>query len=252
MVPDQCDDISLLFVIDGSGSMCERFGAGTRWTELRQALVGPDGVIPLLAQFARFGMLLYDGSIDVALSGMQLDAAPLPFCATFASVARSMATDCTQFIEVPVAPDNATAIANMFPGQQLGGSTPTDLAYGRALQMLVEERGGGADLISRRQYIVLATDGQPNHICVGGTGGNGQVQEAAVLQQVQQASSMGIKTFVVSLASGDARLQTHLDQVAVAGDPMNPAAKTYNPSTPEALVADLKSLLSNALNCELQ
>ena len=247
----ECDDITIMFVIDGSGSMCEVFGGGTRWTQLRNALVGSGGVIPRLAGLASFGMLLYDGSIDLALSTATPPATPSPPCANLGALVRGMDTQCTQFIEVPPAENNGQVITNMFPGLQLGGSTPTDKALQRAFDMLIEERGGGVDLTSRRQYIILATDGQPNDICIGGLGGDGTAQEQTVVQLVERGASMGVTTFVVSLASGDSLLQAHLDQVAKAGDPNNPNATTYNPSTPEALVQDLTSLLSDALNCQL-
>ena len=58
----------ILFVVDGSGSMCGPFGGSTRWQALRTALLEPtNGLIYQLQASAVFGMVLYDGTIDLLL-----------------------------------------------------------------------------------------------------------------------------------------------------------------------------------------
>lgn len=54
-----CLEAVVLFVIDGSGSMCDVFGSSTRWTAMRSALLAPMvGLIPQLAAEAQFGMMI--------------------------------------------------------------------------------------------------------------------------------------------------------------------------------------------------
>ncbi|HXH28008.1 MAG TPA: hypothetical protein VNL37_03120, partial [Candidatus Polarisedimenticolia bacterium] len=91
--------------------------------------------------------------------------------------------------------------------------------------------------------------GQPNDICVGGLGGDGTAQQQGVIAAVDRAAQAGIRTYVISLAGGDAALEAHLTMVAQHGDPTNPMARTYTPMTPDDLLATMKILLGNALGC---
>ena len=247
-----CLEATVAFVVDGSGSMCEVFGASTRWQELRKALVDPmGGLIYRLQSQARFGLAIYDGSIDLALAGMATGGSPTPACAGAGSIGRADAMECMQLVEVPPAKGNADAIARMFPNRELGGSTPTDLAMNKVVDDLIALQPG-LDLAKNPQYIILATDGQPNNICVGGIGGDGVAQQQAVLAAVDRAAAMHITTFVISLAGGDMALETHLAEVARRGNPADPAAHPFSPANPEELVTALVQLLGTALNCNLE
>ena len=46
-------------------------------------------------------------------------------------------------------------------------------------------------------------------------------------------------------------LQSHLTEVAMHGDPMNPMARTYSPETPEELVTALAALVGGAVGCDI-
>lgn len=241
----------VLFVIDGSGSMCADFGGSTRWQSLRSSLLDrSQGLIYRLQDQGMFGMILYDGTIDATVLMNATGGTPSPACAMLYAMEKGEG-DCPQLIEVPPAMSNASAIDTAFPATELGGSTPTDKAMNRAVDQLLEARKTGLDLELHPQYIILATDGQPNDICVGGMGGDGVAQQQGVIAAVDRAAQANISTFVISLAGGDQALETHLDEVARHGSPNNPAAHTYSPTTPQDLVATLQELLRAAFGCDI-
>jgi hypothetical protein len=159
--------------------------------------------------------------------------------------------ECMQLVEVPPAKGNAAAISDAFPNRELGGSTPTDRAMKQVVDQLIALQPG-LDLTMYPQFIVLATDGQPNDICVGGAGGDGLMQQANVIAEVQRAAAANIKTYVISLAGGDAALEAHLAQVALAGNPADPAAHPFSPANPQELVDALVIVLGQALNCNVE
>jgi hypothetical protein len=159
---------------------------------------------------------------------------------------RRGASGCPQIVEVKPAGGNAAAIDAKYPQVELGGSTPTDKAMNHVVDELIKLRGTrGAD---NPQFILLATDGQPNDICMGGMGGDGTTQQRNVVAAVDRAAAMGITTFVVSLAT-DPALQMHLDEVARHGDPKDPTAHSYTPTNTPDLVMTLTKLLGTAVGC---
>jgi hypothetical protein len=245
-----CLQPTVAFLIDGSGSMCAPFGGGTRWSELRKILLDPmNGLIYRFQNQVDFGMTLYDGNIDFAALGMMTGGTPSPDCAGGATIMRmgGGANQCPNLVQTEARRTNAQAIDMMYPMRELGGSTPTDKAMNAAVDKLIMTNPT-ADPKLHPKFIILATDGQPNDICTGGLGGDGLAQQAGVVAAVERAYMAGIRTYVISLAD-DPVLQQHLTTVAMRGDQMNPAAHTYSPMTPEALLMDMKTLLGNALGC---
>jgi hypothetical protein len=241
----------ILFVIDGSGSMCAEFGGSTRWQSLRAALLDPmNGVIFRAEKTVHFGLMIYDGTIDPILAITAVGGSPSPGCAGMYFEAKA-AGMCPGLVQVPVALNNAMAIDMAFPATELGGSTPTDRAMNVAVDQLIAMRPTDPDVKAHPQYIILATDGQPNDICMGGVGGDGAAQKAGVIAAVDRAAMMGISTFVISLAGGDQGLQSHLDEVAKHGQPMNPMAVTFAPDSPAALVDTLSAIVGGAVGCEI-
>jgi len=241
-----CLDAVILFVVDGSGSMCDTFGTATRWTALRSALLAPmTGVIPRLEGEAQFGLMIYDGSIDPMAAQSATMASPSPMCAGFGGLNN---TECPRYSRVAPKFMNAAAIGQAFPQKEPGGSTPTHKAMNDAVAQMMMS-AAGKDPASSPHFIILATDGQPNDICMGGTGGDGSAQKMEVIAAADRAAAAGIRTFVISLAGMDAGLEAHLAEVAKHGDPLNPAARTFSPMTPEDLQMALRMLLSSALGC---
>lgn len=247
------NDPTIEFVIDGSGSMCAPFGSdgATRWQALRAALLDPSkGLIQRLQSSVRFGATLFDGTIDatLAVDGVLSD----PPCALLSSLGKDMGM-CPELIDAPPQRDNASAIDTLYPMVELGGSTPTDKALGHVMDALIASRvqQGPDDKAQSPVYVVLATDGAPNDICVDGTGGDGSAQRQGVLDAVDRGAAAGITTWVISLADGDPTLQMHLDDVARHGDPKNPNARTFSPTNPDDLIMTLAQLLGGAIGCHI-
>ena len=128
----------IMFVIDGSGSMCAPFNGPTRWEALRSALLDPaDGVITRLEASVYFGSLLYDGTIDPFVSLLSLGGGQPVQCQGM-YLDQKMTGDCPQLLDVAPALNNAAAIDAAYPAIELGGSTPTDRALNWAMDRLIE------------------------------------------------------------------------------------------------------------------
>jgi hypothetical protein len=243
-----CLEPTVAFVIDGSGSMCAPFGSGTRWSELRKILLDPmNGLIYRFQNQVDFSLMLYDGTVDFTAAGMATGGTPSPMCAGARTIMRNMGA-CPQLVQVPAGRTNARMIDMMYPAQELGGSTPTDKAMNAAVDQLIAANPG-SDPAVHPKFLILATDGQPNDICMGGLGGDGTVQQMGVIAAVDRAAQAGIRTYVISLAGGDPALEGHLTMVAMHGDPTNPGARSYSPAAPDELLMTMKVLLGNALGC---
>ena len=258
---------TIVFVIDGSGSMCAPFGGGgTRWQALRSALLDPSrGLVYKLQNIVSFGLSLYDGTIDPVsglLGGIIGGGGPPgpggpgganPACALPYTMTK-MQGQCPQLIDLlPPKLGNAMAIDMTFPATELGGSTPTDKAMAHVMDTLIPmiQQQGPDTKAMGKVYVILATDGAPNDICVGGLGGDGSAQRQGVIAAVDRGAQAGITTWVISLADGDPALQSHLDEVARHGEPMNPMARTFTPTDPGALIATLSGLLGGAVGCNI-
>ena len=123
---------------------------------------------------------------------------------------------CPQLIQVPIALNNADAIDMAFPMTELGGSTPTDRAMNAAVDLLVGMQSSDPDAPHHPQYIILATDGQPNDICVGGIGGDGSAQKQGVIAAVDRAAMARHHDLRDQPGGRGSRLQQHLEEVAQA------------------------------------
>jgi hypothetical protein len=222
------------FVIDGSGSMNAPFGGGngTRWSVLRDALVGDKGVITQLQNVAKFGTTIYaDGRM------------------------------CPSLTTTESALKNLEPIRAMYPQQEPGGGTPT----GESLQKVVDglKDYGGPDNPEHPPIIILATDGEPN----GCAGCNWAVDWAACLGMiaapptydttiaaVRAAQLKSVPVWVISLADGLAAipdLQKTANIGAGLADNASPGATIYSPKNTDELVGTLTKLLGAALTCEV-
>jgi hypothetical protein len=241
----------ILFVVDGSGSMCDAFGGSTRWQALRTALLEPtNGLVYRLQSQVVFGTMIYDGTIDLLVAATAQGGSMSPECAGMYLESKAMGM-CPQLIQVAPALDNAAALDAAFPATELGGSTPTHTAMKSAVDLMAGMISTNPDILNSPLYIILATDGAPNDICVGGVGGDSSVQQQAVIAEVDRAAASNITTFVISLAGDDAALQAHLETVADHGQPMNPDAKAFSPMVPEELANTLTLLVGGAIGCEV-
>ena len=244
-----CHQATVAFVIDGSGSMCEKFGNSTRWGELRNALLQANtGLLYKINTFATVGAYIYDGTTDPSLLGMGATVGGGMGCGFVRRPPAQGTGTCPQLVEIKPKPMNAAAIDLMYPTIELGGSTPTDKAMNYVVDQLIALGRPGQPLYGNPQFIILATDGQPNDICIGGTGGDGTAQQRGVIAAVDKATATGIITYVVSLAS-DPALQAHLDEVARHGNPKDPMAHTFTPTNSADLVMTLGTILNTAVGC---
>jgi Mg-chelatase subunit ChlD len=236
----------VMIVIDGSGSMCAPFGNATRWTALRSALMDPDGIVTKLQAAVSFGVTLYDGPLDLngLLAGGGNNLGSSVMCAD-SDFEASMGKACPNLVEVPQALNNEPPIAAVYPMKELGGSTPTHKALAVVVDKLIETRVAVPDQVLQPQYIVLATDGEPNELCPNPTGVD---PHAEVIAQVTRAAEADIKTFVISLAGDDANLMSHLVKVAEAG--MTGFAP-FSPMSKQDLVASLTQIIGGAVGCEV-
>jgi hypothetical protein len=245
---------SIVFVIDGSGSMCANFGGSTRWQAVRNALLDPmKGLIYRLQSSVSFGAALYDGTIDLGLALGSMSMTTQGGC-EIKYVTMKGSGECPALVEVmPPKLSNAMAIDMAYPKVELGGSTPTDKAMKHVMDALIATRLPQAPDQKAQSpvYVILATDGAPNDICVGGVGGDGSAQRQGVIASVDQGAAAGITTWVISLAGNDAALQAHLDEVAKHGDPTNPMARTFSPMNPDDLIMTLAKLLGGAVGCHI-
>jgi hypothetical protein len=215
-------------VVDGSNSMDEPFsGTDSRWSALRSTLVGPTGVVPTLQANVRFGMVIYAGS--------------------------QSGTECVTLQTVDAALNNFAAIEAAYPMMPVAGGTPTDKALDHVFMKLAMLDRPPAELLANPVYVVLATDGEPNDFCAGNGGGRGggRGSNAAVQQRVvditKAGSERGANVYIISLAGGDAQLQSHLEQVAGVTVSRQPP---YSPATQAELVSAIGSVVSTG-TCQI-
>jgi len=214
-------------MIDGSGSMgapLQDLTGASRWLAIRDALIGPDGLVPRLQAAVELGLYVYDG-------GLSRPGVPGP--------------QCPATVIVEPALDNAAAISATYPEAETGASTPTHYAL---LDLTSRIDAAGA-VSSGGTFIVLATDGMPN-LCDFHDGlPSTPDTEAEAVQTVQQLASAGTQVFVISLAGDDPVLQAHLEQVASAGGTGKPP---FTPTTQDELAAALSEIVGGTASCDVQ
>jgi hypothetical protein len=224
-------------VLDGSCSMSTNYPANGaesasectnnpsgRWAALRSALIDPQrGVVARLQSVVEFGVVVFGTAIKCPIPGS------------------------------PVQPglNNLERISQVVPTVQPGMYTPTGPALDWVYDNLVTATGGPDDR-SGPQIVILATDGEPNS-CGGGGGRGNQTNYQPSIAALRKGTDKGATTYVISLADATGPFHDHLQELANLGNPSaNGAAMLYEPSSPEQLEANLQSLVSAAVGCELQ
>jgi hypothetical protein len=207
-------------VVDGSTSMNTRFESmGSRWMALRSTLMDAGGVVDSLQAKVRFGLVIYAGGDP---------------------------TDCVQLVTVQPALNNLATLTAHYPMNPLANGTPTDKALDYVVNNLPVLNTGVLDTTAGPTYVVLATDGQPNDNCGTGGGGfqsTGVDVEQRVVDVTEEGTRNGMQMFVISMAGGDTRLQSHLDRVAAATASKTPP---YAPSTRGDLVMAFEKVIGGA------
>jgi len=154
---------------------------------------------------------------------------------------------CPRITVVEPALNNFNAMNAVFPAQQPGGATPTQLALAEVLKHL-KPASQQLDANVGPTYVVLATDGQPNGCDFAG-GGTDQNAENQVYDAVKQITGTGTKLFAISLAGGDTMLQAHLDMVAMLG---NTGSPPFSPMNKDDLVKTFEDIIGGAVGCDVR
>lgn len=200
-------------LIDQSLSMDNDFGAGTRWTVMRDALLDPQkGFCKTLEGEMEFGLTLYTGT----------------------------AQSCPMLTQVPPALNNYAAIKASFDAAKPIDNTPTGPSLA-ALTAQLKSIGGELP-----KHIVLATDGAPDTCEVPNPSTDSEKAAArkASIDAVQAAFSAGIPTHVIGVSKDIA--SNHLQELANAG-----SGQPSNAKAPFAVALDAQTLsdaLSSAIN----
>lgn len=197
-----------------SSTTCEENPNG-RWAALHNALLDPqNGVVKKLEGLVEFGLAIF---------GTQ------PMCPIPANPIMAMK-------------NNYDAINAAFPNIQPGMFTPTGPALDYVYTNLVDT-SVSPDQRMQPQIVVLATDGEPNSC------DNANTNYQPSIDAVTKGASMGVKTYVISLADMSGEFHDHLQQLADIGE--GGTGKLYTPGNPEELQADLELLVGGAVGCDI-
>jgi hypothetical protein len=236
--PTGCVDITrhytstpptVLLLIDQSASMYERFGNGTRWDVLREAIVDlDDGLLTWLETNANVGLILYTSQNGYE-NGRQ----------------------CPIVTRVDVQLGNAARIRAFYADAEPldGGDTPTGDAIDGAVAYLASVSAGPA------KYILLLTDGVPD-TCAEPDPQNGF--DAAV-EAVVRARAQGISVRSVGISPDIARDGLQRMANAGAGKPLDlvfeedPDAERplYASIEPRELADQLQGAIGDVRSCTI-
>jgi hypothetical protein len=238
----------IILVLDGSCSMttdypangaessseCSRNTRG-RWTAIRNALIGANGLVPKLETVVSFGLVVFGTQPNCPIPGQ------------------------------PVRPElnNLMRIQDGLPEIQPGMYTPTGPALDWVYDNLIEAQG--PDDRGAAQVVILATDGEPNS-CGGGSGsGSGrggqgmqgmqgmQTNYQPSIDAVNKGTMKGATTYVISLADSTGPFHDHLQQLANLGNPAAAgSAVLYEPASPDQLAQNLETLAGAAVGCDIE
>ncbi|MEY2929415.1 MAG: hypothetical protein RL033_164 [Pseudomonadota bacterium] len=222
---------TVMLLIDQSASMNERFGAGTRWSVLREAIVAPEsGLLTWLDQNARVGLMLYT-SQDGWQSGLSC-----PLLTSVEAVTGNVERVRSAYLAAQPAP---------------GGDTPTAESIDQATQQLLRAAG------SAPKYVLLLTDGVPD-TCAEPDPQNGLPQ---ALEAAQRAYAQGVRVYTVGVSEeiGGWRLQW----MANAGAGKDPQSLVYGrdpeaeqplfaSNDPQQLADQLKGIIGDIRSCTVE
>lgn len=188
VVPD------VLIVLDRSSSM--KRGDVNRWDP---SVSGLKAITSALESSVRFGLMVFPGT----------------------SGGDDTASRCAPgSLEVPIALNNAQALASRLDSLDLAQTTPTAPTLEVAHIVLKTRRAQRGSTLGPA-YVILVTDGSPNCAAEGDVsfeagGSPGAVEET--FRAITAMSGDGIKTFVLGYdTEGDATLKPILDRLAQAG-----------------------------------
>jgi hypothetical protein len=252
---------TIWLLIDGSSSMQQDYGNTTRWRALREALVGPDGVLRELDDRINFGMAIYagryideDGDPINPQNACPIPGTPIPPTMSVPIHENCNGVDsgdCGQIIGT-MAGQNFPQLEAALPGDRSPGErTPS----GEALNWLYDQLEDGIIEPDNQRapiYVIFATDGEPNSCSGGGGSPTFQLSEDAIAR----GRDLQVTTYVISLAQGNdltGQFAAHLQRAANLGAGLDanamPGAMLYSPQDPQELSMALETLLTATLGC---
>ncbi len=250
---------TVMLLIDRSGSMkADNFGtavkeavdAGTyvlgdcpmnndwRWNVVRDVLMNPTkGIVKPLEERVRFGLSLYSSD-----NGQLVGGVPDPNKA------------CPLLINVDIALGNHQAMLDQFKCNDIADDTPT----GESLLAAAATLGAFAE--PGPKVIVLATDGEPDNCECPDFGANNnnvpekcrepgvpQLIKEQVVATAAEIHADDITVHVINVSTpGDAALQQHLEDVALAG-----GGKVYPGFSPGALSEAFEEIINGVRSCKI-
>jgi hypothetical protein len=149
--------------------------------------------------------------------------------------------------DVAPAAGTGAAIKMALDAASPGGATPTTAAINNAVAWYQSSKGPDGN--GTPQYMLLATDGEPN--CAGGLGFGGGSDATNAEAAVTAAATAGINTFVVGIGGNTGADQT-LSTMAMNGKEQNTAAGQkpyYSVSTTADLVNVLNTIAGQIVSC---
>ncbi|HZS37368.1 MAG TPA: VWA domain-containing protein [Polyangia bacterium] len=199
---------NVMLVLDRSGSMNESIGGGSatsKWDDLKSALTSTIGAYD---SQMRFGVSLFShpggGSCDPGQ------------------------------IDVAVGAMNGANVLTQVGAASPGGNTPT------AATMAAVAASGKLNDAARDNYVVLATDGQPN--CA-------DTDVTSKITALYNATP-SVKTFVIGVGDGTASNPVLLDLWAVAGHTDQPGlVKYYQANSPTDLKTAFDTIAGGLVSC---
>lgn len=224
-----CADVSVnltpvvplvVLLIDQSGSMTQNFGNGMdRWQAVKYALTdSTDGALPKL-----------DGQIDVGATLYTWDSEGGGTCPALTSV--------------PVASNNAGAIAQLLTNNDPVDDTPTAESVTSVAASFPSDG-------TRPRILVLATDGDPDS-CADPDSNGQQAPRDASEAAVSAAYQDGITTYVLSV--GNDATASHLKHLANLGQgmPANGPINPYIATSPQELVDAFGQIIGGVRSCDI-
>jgi Mg-chelatase subunit ChlD len=158
------------------------------------------------------------------------------------SVFPGSAGDCAQGqLDVPLAIDNGSAIAELVEQTQTGGLTPTGPALTQALHIL-GDRSPTPDGERRAGYVLLVTDGEPN--CQALPLFPDTSQQEAARAAVRALKEKNIPTYVVGYQI-DASYQSTMNELAQLG-----GTSRYRPvESADEIVTTFREITQDVVKC---
>jgi hypothetical protein len=203
---------SIELLIDGSGSMDTSIGGGqTRYTAIREALVGTQGVVTTLKSQIYFGAAIFT------------DAAP---CPTLFKAPRML---------------NNTAIQTLIDGNSPAGATPTP----PSIDQVVADFAANPPPMGSPPVIVLATDGLPNSC----GGANDTQAESIVAAKASYAA--GVRLFILGIAGINNTFLQQMANAGQGVQPGQPNAMYYTANSPASLSTAFQAIIGGVLSCDL-